>query len=386
MSGFDNDVVFGKNADFTRSDNQNVLETNGLSTNGQLWIGTTSANVGGTHINVGSLSSPLGTLSIGYSSPNITLDVAGSSSGSTIFTKFISSGTWTKNANTKFIEIIAWGGGSGGGSGSKYPISMGSTASSGGGGGSGSGTMYYYGSAAFFGATETVTIGTGGAGGAAITTDDTDGLPGVMGGSTSIGNLFTGSVSQITFGAGGGLSGGGAGGSACVVFTPTDGLCTIAAAGGSGGVGVPNPAQIGVDYPNLSQSVAAFVNGTGGGGGGIDPNTGIGENGKRGGNILTNQDIPSIVLAGGAGGVYAGAVNGSVGLNASTVTSGAMFVGGTGGGGGASSVTGNGGNGGDGGIPGGCGAGGGGSINGAAHDSGSGGSGARGELWVIEYT
>lgn len=77
MSGFDNDVVYAKNADFTQADNQNVSESNGLATNGQLWIGTTSVNAGGTHVNVGALTSPLGTVAIGYSSPNITLDLSG---------------------------------------------------------------------------------------------------------------------------------------------------------------------------------------------------------------------------------------------------------------------------------------------------------------------
>jgi hypothetical protein len=79
MSGFENDVVFAKNADFTQADNQVVQESNGLFTNGQLWIGTTALNVGGTHINVGSITSPSGTLTVGYSSPNITLDLSGGS-------------------------------------------------------------------------------------------------------------------------------------------------------------------------------------------------------------------------------------------------------------------------------------------------------------------
>lgn len=79
MAGFDNDVMYAKNADFTQADNQNVSESNGLFTNGQIWIGATSVNIGGTHVNVGTITSPLGTLSIGYSSPNITLDVIGGS-------------------------------------------------------------------------------------------------------------------------------------------------------------------------------------------------------------------------------------------------------------------------------------------------------------------
>lgn len=49
-----------------------------MLSNGQLWVGATLANAGGTHINVGSITSPGGTVTIGYSSPNITLDVAAS--------------------------------------------------------------------------------------------------------------------------------------------------------------------------------------------------------------------------------------------------------------------------------------------------------------------
>ncbi len=80
MSGFDNDVVYAKNADFTQADNQAVSEANGLATNGQLWIGTTSVNAGGTHINVGALTSPDSSVAVGYSSPNITLS-AGTAMG-----------------------------------------------------------------------------------------------------------------------------------------------------------------------------------------------------------------------------------------------------------------------------------------------------------------
>lgn len=77
MAGFENDIGFSKNFDFTQADNQAPTEANGLATNGQLWIGTTSVNAGGTHINVGSLTSPNGSVTFGYSSPNITLQVTG---------------------------------------------------------------------------------------------------------------------------------------------------------------------------------------------------------------------------------------------------------------------------------------------------------------------
>lgn len=79
MAGTKNGVLIGKNADFTQVDGPNPQsgEVNGLVTNGKLWIGSTAVNVGGTHINVGSLTSPGNTINIGYTSPNITLDVMG---------------------------------------------------------------------------------------------------------------------------------------------------------------------------------------------------------------------------------------------------------------------------------------------------------------------
>lgn len=72
MSGFKNDVAYAKNADFSEADNLSPSESNGLATNGQLWIGSTSLNSGGTHVNVGTLTSPNNSITFGYSSPNIT--------------------------------------------------------------------------------------------------------------------------------------------------------------------------------------------------------------------------------------------------------------------------------------------------------------------------
>ncbi len=48
-----------------------------MTTNGELWIGSTA----GRHVKKGSITSPNGTITIGYSSPNITLDLAGGSIG-----------------------------------------------------------------------------------------------------------------------------------------------------------------------------------------------------------------------------------------------------------------------------------------------------------------
>ncbi len=54
-----------------------------MSADGQLWIGATASdrpNNGG-HVRLGSLTSPNATIAIGYSAPNITLDLAGGSVG-----------------------------------------------------------------------------------------------------------------------------------------------------------------------------------------------------------------------------------------------------------------------------------------------------------------
>lgn len=88
MAGTKNDVIVAKNADFSQAGapNGQSAEANGLVTNGQLWIGSTALNAGGTHVNVGSITSPGGTLTVGYSSPNITVDLVGGSTGIDSFT------------------------------------------------------------------------------------------------------------------------------------------------------------------------------------------------------------------------------------------------------------------------------------------------------------
>jgi len=95
MAGFDNDCMYADNADFTTAGAGGGSSTNGLQTNGQLWIGTTAVNVGGTHINVGSLTSPNSSVTIGYSSPNITLSAGGALA--TTYTE--NSGVATPSAN-----------------------------------------------------------------------------------------------------------------------------------------------------------------------------------------------------------------------------------------------------------------------------------------------
>lgn len=80
MAGFANDVVYAINGDFSKTGAAKGSLANGLLTDAQMWIGSTATNVGGTHINVGTLTSTGGTVSITYSSPNINLEVSGGAS------------------------------------------------------------------------------------------------------------------------------------------------------------------------------------------------------------------------------------------------------------------------------------------------------------------
>lgn len=79
MGGSKNDVCVYKNADFSQANGPNAqsAEANGLVADGDLWIGSTALNAGGTHINVGTLTSPDNSVVIGYSTPDITLTAVG---------------------------------------------------------------------------------------------------------------------------------------------------------------------------------------------------------------------------------------------------------------------------------------------------------------------
>lgn len=61
-------IMFADNASF-----DGTKRAGAMTTNAQLWIGSTAA----PHVKLGTLTSPSGTITIGYSSPNITLDLAG---------------------------------------------------------------------------------------------------------------------------------------------------------------------------------------------------------------------------------------------------------------------------------------------------------------------
>lgn len=76
MAGFENDVLLCSNVNFNPALPKPHLGL--ITTNGQLIIGSTALNAGGTHLNIGNLVSADASVSIGYASPNITLSINGS--------------------------------------------------------------------------------------------------------------------------------------------------------------------------------------------------------------------------------------------------------------------------------------------------------------------
>lgn len=120
MGGIKNGTLVGKNADFTQVDgpNSSSSESNGLVLDGRLWIGSTAVNAGGTHINVGTLTSPNSSVTIGFSSPNITL----SAGGAVATTYQADSGSATPAAN--ILNVLGGTGIDTSGSGSTVTIAV----------------------------------------------------------------------------------------------------------------------------------------------------------------------------------------------------------------------------------------------------------------------
>jgi len=94
--------------------------------------------------------------------------------------------TWTKPAGAKLVHYLLIGGGGGGGAGRRGATS---TTRFGGAGGGGAGLVIGWQDADRFDATESVTVGSSGAGGA-DSANDTDGAAGANGGDTTF-NIFT---------------------------------------------------------------------------------------------------------------------------------------------------------------------------------------------------
>lgn len=293
--------------------------------------------------------------------------------GGIIVNTFLNSGTWTPNASTKMVQVWLWSGGGGGASGD---ISDPGTDNAGGGGGAGGLLVTQFCDIASFVGPQTITIGTGGAGGASVNLGT--GLAGSPGTATSIGSIISTKTCAAMGGGQGSTNGPG-------LFNnkTSQTLSSINAqswgreagnfsTGGSGGIGgtIPQPVDPGAfAYSDLS---------TGGGGGGACSSVDTDANGESGGPIIDYLGVT--IISGGSAGVVG--INQNGGNGSSYIASSTPFKAGTGGGGGASNLSGNAGNGANGGVPGGGGGGGGAGRTG--FNSGSGGNGGKGMVIIIE--
>lgn len=321
-------------------------------TDGQLLIGNSTGNTltkatltAGTNVTITNAAGAITIASTG-----------GGSSTPTDIQTFTSSGTWTKPAGAVSVDVFVISAGGGGASGRKG--GAGTVAPGGGGGGGGSYSLRSF-TASLLGATESVTVGAGGTGGAAVTVNNTNGTLGVTGGNSSFGTWLAatggGGAPTVT------TAGGGAGSSASsrAIFQGSSGgagsvgggngvaggTTNAGAAGGGGGGGL------------IAAPVAAFAGGTGG---------------VALGSFISGGQASAGALGGGNGGT------GSSGpANTATPASG-------GGGGGSSITATNGGAGGVGGLYGGGGGGGGAGLD-SVNNSGAGGNGADGIVIVITY-
>jgi len=265
---------------------------------------------------------------------------------------FTVNGTWTPDPAAKRHTLMLVGGGGGGGSGRRGVAAM----NFGGNGGEGGAYTEIDVLASEVSGAFDVVVGTGGTGGAAVSTDDTDGNTGTDGNTSYIWKSGLGTFLSIA-----GFGRGGQGGTTAFptqVYNSAIGTFN----GGGGGLGGTT------GYAPFNADLLGRAAGGGGGAGGHDGVTD--QAGARGAVPVSRPGVQS--TAGTAGG--GNGTNGAAPL---------FPLGpGGGGGGGGSSVTTAGGAGGNG-SNGGGGGGGGASING--FNSGKGGDGAAGWVRIITY-
>jgi hypothetical protein len=246
---------------------------------------------------------------------------------------------WIKPANAKAVMVILFGSGGGGASGRR--VAAGS-ACGGGGGGAGAPINTVWFDANDLNATERVTVPLGGAGGAAVTTDSTNGNAGGFGNYTTFGGTNVQNCRCSSVGANNGQPGTTTGGAGGYSYANVNGGFAF----GAGGAG-------GLTAPGVAPNPALWGTG-GGGGGGISG--GVATNGSDG-NISQMAGTESGVNWGRAGVVDGilptagvapttkGVCGASAGGGAASITqaaqAGADAIGiGAGGGGGGASVNG----------------------------------------------
>jgi hypothetical protein len=275
---------------------------------------------------------------------------------------------WSLPDWVQIAQVILVGGGSGGGSGQRAAAGGSRT---GGGGGSGGGSgLFILPTKWIPNRMLTITVGAGGVGGAAVSSDTTAGNLGTVGGNTTVGFgrlvwLIPGGRAQTTYNAGGTGSSfgagfnnspytgraGGAGGAGAAGATPSTNNQNGSCGGGGGGAGIDasNNAfagaagSIGNNY-FLGAPAASWLTGgatipTAGTSGGGSGQSGWAAAGQVGNSLL---EMPMIGLGGAGGGSHASSASGAGGDGS---------WGGGGGGGGASvngQLSGAGGNGGPG--------------------------------------
>lgn len=273
---------------------------------------------------------------------------------------FTSSGTWTKPTGCQMVMLKLVSGGGGGGSGRRGAAS--SIRGGGGGGGPGfHGTWLI--PASQLGATESVTVGAGGTGGAAVTVDDTDGNPGTAGGVS----IFNNYRANAGVAGAGGIAGNAAGGASPGRYFTLEILGIGQSTTGGSGSGNSQGSAI-------TDVSTAFTPAPGGGGGSItSTNTFL--QGRNGGSIALSSVGLAVNVANGGGRSTLQGVNGGDATSHYSY----FGVGGGGGYGGNTQAGTRGGNG----IFGSGGGGGGGSTNG--YDSGAGGNGGDGIVVVVSY-
>ena len=265
--------------------------------------------------------------------------------------------TWTIPAASTFGVIKTISSGSGGGSGRRGAAGTNRTGGAGGGSGGVTETLVDFAALRLLGYTTLyVTVPAGGAGGAAVTTDDTDGNPGASGGDAIV-KLTSGARNRgNTLAVAIGPSLGGNGGKSTTAFGGNTGNAYFAGSdGGWGRTGGGDPGKR-----------ALGSGGSGAGGGAIDSTNTVKVPGQPGGDGLNQMGFPS----GGGDGTSLG-------------PAGTVYTFSTGGAGGNASLTAAGGKGGDGGNYGGGGGGGAASVNG--YDSGAGGDGGPGLVVITAY-